>query len=288
MKDKIDNTQRRLALMEALLLWEGRLNNGRLRALFGLSKVRASEWIREFREARPEWTYWDSKVRSYYAGPDAYRGARNAADRRLADAVSLSRYLGLVGIPYATNGATSGSTIWSAFPDISVPTPRIFSVVAEAIRTHKALQITYRSMRQPEPHQRTISPHSLIRAGRRWHIRAFCATNQDFRDYTLGRIERAKLLSTSAERTEQDDTAWTAMVPVRLVAHPDLTPEQETVIRFEYFNNTAARVESCRGALLGYFIQDVRAATDTKNQRPPDYQLAVENIEELRPWLFPA
>jgi hypothetical protein len=39
--------------------------------------------------------------------------------------------------------------------------------------------------------------------------------------------------------------------------------------------------------LIGYFIQDVRAAIDTKSQQPPDYQLAVANIEEVRPWLFP-
>lgn len=78
-----------------------------------------------------------------------------------------------------------------------------------------------------------------------------------------------------------------AKVRVRLVAHPDLTPDQESLIRFEYFNNTAARIDTCRGALIGYFIQDVRAAIDTKTQQPPDYQLAVANIEEVRPWLFP-
>jgi len=77
-------------------------------------------------------------------------------------------------------------------------------------------------------------------------------------------------------------------VPVRLVAHPDLTPEQEALIRFEYFNNTAARVDTCRGALVSYFIQDVRAAIDPAKQRPPDFQLAVANIEEVRPWLFPS
>lgn len=66
-----------------------------------------------------------------------------------------------------------------------------------------------------------------------------------------------------------------------------LTPEQEELIRFEYFNGTSARVETCRGALVGYFIQDMRAALDPGKQRPPDYQLAVANDKEVSRWLFP-
>jgi predicted DNA-binding transcriptional regulator YafY len=143
-------------------------------------------------------------------------------------------------------------------------------------------------MREPTPHLRVIAPHSLIRAGRRWHLRAFSSTNQDFRDYALGRVEKVERLDSPAERTEKDDQAWMTKVPVRLVAHPDLTPEQEALIRFEYFNNTAARVDTCRGALVSYFIQDVRAAVDPAKQRPPDFQMAVANIEEVRPWLFPS
>lgn len=284
---KGDTQQQRISLLESILLWEGRLNNGRLRELFGLSSVRASEWIREFREQHPSWTAWDSKTRSYHATPDVYRGGRNADLRRQGDAVSLLHYLALVGIPHAVNESVSGRNLWAAFPELSVPSPRIFALVSEAIRTHRALQVTYRSMREPVPHQRIISPHSLIRAGRRWHVRAFSSTHQDFRDYALGRIENAKLLDALSERHDLDDTAWMTMVRVRLVAHPDLTPDQESLIRFEYFNNTAARVDTCRGALVGYFIQDVRAATDIKKQRPPDYQLAVANIEEVGPWLFP-
>lgn len=284
---KGDIHEQRLALLASILLWEGRLNNARLRELFELSSVRASEWIREFREKHPSWTNWNSKTRSYHASLEAYRGGSRADIRKQSDAASLSQYLALVGVPHAISEASPGRTIWAAFPELSVPSPRIFALLSEAIRVRRTLQITYRSMREPTPHQRVISPHSLIRAGRRWHARAFCSTNQDFRDYALGRIENAKLLDSPSERLGHDDEAWTAKVRVRLIAHPDLTPDQESLIRFEYFNNTAARVDTCRGALIGYFIQDVRAATNTKTQQPPDYQLAVANIEEVRPWLFP-
>lgn len=269
----------RLLQLELLLQWEGLLNNTRLRELFGLSFVRASQWIREFRDQCPHCMRWDSKTRSHHATAALYKHDRGDK-RRLEDGESLARYLALVGLPHA------GPIIWNAFPDFSAPNPRIFAVLGEAARNQRAVEIIYRSMREPAPHKRIISPHSVIRAGRRWHVRAFCSTNQAFRDYALGWVVGAKLLEDPAERLEQDDKAWTTRVPVRLMAHPDLTPDQESLIRFEYFNDTARRIETCRSPLVTYFIQDVRAAIDIRTQRPPDYQLAVENVDEVAPWLF--
>ncbi|GIK44929.1 MAG: WYL domain-containing protein [Betaproteobacteria bacterium] len=282
-----DAQNHRLSLLGHLLRWEGRLNRSRLQQLFGLGPVRASEWIREFREQNPRLLEWDSKARSYLATPEAYRTRRGKDADRQEAAVSLAQYLALAGLPHAAPGIETGHGVWAAFPDLSVPQPQVFAALYEAIRTRRMVKIAYRSMREPKQHDREISPHSLVRAGRRWHVRAFCKTNQDFRDYALGRIADVKALDTAAERGEQDDAAWQARVPVRLVAHPELTPEQAELIRFEYFNGTSARVETCRGALVGYFIQDMRAALKPKKQRPPDYQLAVDNDEEVGRWVFP-
>lgn len=287
MVDKDDTIHQRLAMLKLLLIWEGRLNRGRLMELFDLGANWASVWIREFREQHPGWLAWDTKTRSFHVTAAAYRAWRTSDSRRLADATSLAQYLTVVGLPYAaTNVATTQGGLLAAFPDLSTPSPQHFAVLSEAIRLGRAVKLTYRSMQNPEPHQRIISPHNLIRAGRRWHVRAYCDTKKNFRDYALGRIVDTKLLPVPASRREKDDEAWLACVPVRLVAHPDLTVGQESLIRFEYFGNTAARVETCRGALVSYFIQDVRAAIDVKKQRPPDYQLAVANPEEVKPWLF--
>jgi len=287
MLPRIESKRYRSDILACVLRWEGRLNRAQLMELFGLSPVRASEWIREFRDQNPRLVVWDSKARSYLATPEVYRDKRGKDTGRQETSVSLAQYLALVGLPHAAPGIESGHGVWAAFPDLSVPRPHVFSVLHEAIRTQRAVKVTYRSMREPAPHQRKISPHSLVRVGRRWHVRAFCETNEDFRDYALGRIASVEFLNEPPRRGEQDDAAWQAQVPVRLVAHPDLTPEQEDLIRFEYFHNTSARVETCRGALVGYFIQDMRAALNPKNQRPPDYQLAVANAKEVGRWLFP-
>lgn len=288
MLSQSDAQRQRLNQLGHILRWEGRLNRARLLELFGVSAIRASQLIREFRDQNPRLVAWDPRARSYLATTEAYKGKRDSVHHDQEDAASLAQYLALVGLPHAAPGFESRQGVWAAFPDLSVPSPRIFAALSEAIRTHYAVQITYRSMREPKPHQRVISPHSLIRAGRRWHVRAFCQINQDFRDYALGRIANVKPVDTPAKYREEEDTAWMAKVRVRLVAHPELTPEQEDLIRFEYFNNTSARVETCRGALVGYFIQEMRAATNLNTQRPPDYQLAVANLDEVSQWLFPS
>jgi hypothetical protein len=282
---RADTTQQRLSTLELLLLWEGILSRSRLVALLGLGNIRASQLIQEFRAAYPRWLTWNSKSRSYHATYEAYAAAKRD-DKTLSRADSLARYLTLAGLPYIAHDADAGP-ICAAFPDLGTPDPQVFAALSQAIRLNSAVEITYRSMKEPTPHQRIISPHHLVRAGRRWHVRAFCSTHHDFRDYSLGRIVNTMTLALPRERLENDDAAWNAEVPVRLIAHPNLSREQEGVIRHEYFNNTSARVVTCRGALVGYFVQDVRAATNVKRQRPPEYQLAIANVDEVSPWLFP-
>ena len=129
----------------------------------------------------------------------------------------LSQYLGLVGIPHSVTEPSQSRAIWAAFPDLSVPS-RTFALVQKRFGNGR---------RCKSPIDRCASrlricgssPHSLIRAGRRWHLRAF-HDQSGFRDYALGRVERRSDSIRRLERTEKDDRAWMTKVPVRLVAHP--------------------------------------------------------------------
>ncbi|WP_308921365.1 helix-turn-helix transcriptional regulator [Janthinobacterium sp. J1-1] len=274
--------------MEILLRWEGRLNNARLRGIFGLnSSVRASVLIREFREAHPTWLIHDSKTKNFYPTADFLRPLHTAQSNRRNNAAELAHYLVLAGMPYATPIGEEHSLVWVGYPDIAAPGPAIYSSMHSAARERRVVSISYRSMKNPAPHQRTVSPHSLIRAGCRWHVRAYCEEAAGYRDFALGRIVSAKILKDrQAEFTSESDTAWMTPVKISLVAHPALSAEQAEVIRFEYMNGAVALVETCRAALIQYFVQDVRAATNVETQRPPDYQLAVQNVREIEQWLF--
>jgi hypothetical protein len=77
-------------------------------------------------------------------------------------------------------------------------------------------------------------------------------------------------------------------VALRVIPHPNLTLEQKQMVRAEYFGGSAARVETVRAALLPYIIHDLRASTHPAKQRPPDFQLCVDDAEKLLKWLMPA
>lgn len=272
-----DVQDERLERVARLLIWEGRLSRARLMEQFGLSGTRASEWLKEFREARPEWVEWDSKLRSLVTTRAAYR----AIEKSEAAAVEL------MGGAEPDIGVLDGDSALILPWDFSRVSPYIFSRLRLAIKDGVRIGFNYSSMSRPSVHARVIEPHSIIRAGRRWHVRGYCVERRDFRDFVLGRMSDVLLTEVVSCHRSTEDAKWNRSVKVRLVAHPALSAEQIQLVRREYFAGTAARSTTCRGPLVPYFIQELRAATDIERQLPPDYQLALDNREECKEWLFP-
>ncbi len=274
----------RYKVMRRMALWEGRLSRGRLMDVLGLSGIRVSQLLREVREETPDWFDWDSKSKSYFVTPTAYKTAQAELKAGTSD-LSLAAYLAEADIH--ADLATGAGPITVAPWGFSQVNPNIFSRIRLAIEQGTRLQLKYRSMQTPEPHTRTVEPHSLIQAGRRWHMRGYCLETSDFRDFVLGRITKIIELDQRSENTVMEDSKWNAVVKVRIQAHPKLTPGQQDLVRCEYFDGTSVRVHSCRGAMLPYLVQELRLALDTTKDVPPEYQLAVENVNEVSKWLFP-
>jgi len=274
----------RYKIMRRMALWEGRLSRGRLMDVLGLSGIRVSQLLREVREETPDWFEWDSKSKSYFVTPAAYKKARVEHKAGASD-LSLTAYLAEADIH--ADLASGAGPVTVAPWDFSRVNPNTFSRIRLAIEQGSRLKLEYRSMRTPEPHPRNVEPHSLVQAGRRWHMRGYCLETGDFRDFVLGRIAKLTMLDQKAESTISADTKWNTVVKVRIQAHPKLTPGQQDLVRSEYFGGTAVRVHNCRGALLPYLVQELRLALDVTKELPPEYQLAVENVEEVRKWLFP-
>ncbi|MGU3625915.1 WYL domain-containing protein [Comamonas sp. C24C] len=272
-----DVQDERIERVARLLIWEGRLSRARLMELFGLSGTRASEWLKEFREARPDWVEWDSRLRSLVTTRAAYR----AIEKSEAAAVEL------MGGAEPDIGVLDGDSALILPWDFSRVSPYIFSRLRLAIKDNVRIGFNYSSMSRPSVHARVIEPHSIIRAGRRWHVRGYCVERRDFRDFVLGRMSDVLLTEQASSHRSTDDAKWNRSVKVRLVAHPALSAEQIQLVRREYFAGMAARSTTCRGPLVPYFIQELRAATDIERQLPPDYQLALDNKEECKEWLFP-
>lgn len=260
----------RFRVMEAVLQWEGEIRNARVRHLFDLQPVQASRLLGEFREK------WGSAIHE-----DSRAKVLRANNAFSAD-VPLEEYA-----RYVFSAPTEDDCLVDARVSLDRVQPATFAALRMAARSQKGVVIKYASMTTPDSTPRTIFPHSLVLVGRRWHARAWCLRHQDFRDFVIGRISAITPTQEPAPFGKEDDKDWNTEVVIRLGAHRALTPEQQQVIRREYFANTQARRIKVRACIAQYIVQDLRAATDPSREIPPAFQLEVTNFAEIAEVLFP-
>lgn len=261
----------RLKAVEVLLLWEGRVSRPRLAEIFSVHGTVLSRDMATYVEMAPDNCRYENGARAYvvtpYARPQLTEGR-------------FGEYEGLVGTLPAY-GLRAGVELVSTQQHATNIQYRPFSRIHAAIREGRQIQIEYRSLNHPEAHERTIRPHALIQAGPRWHIRAYCARAQGFRDFNLGRISRVDDPMQSALPGAEDDSAWNTSVAIRLIPHPDLNEHQARLVRDEYMFGTTAVVFEVRQATAIYVIRGFGAAIDIQSQRPPEFLLAVHEPNDF-------
>lgn len=246
-------SNRTLDILETILVWEGEIENSRIRQLLDVGSVWASRLLGELIQ----------RMGTQVIRTSAHAPLRHVGTKPFG---TPDDYLRIVG---------ASAIIEDARMDISVVSPSVFASIIRAIRRSEGLCLSYRSMTQPIGTTRIVFPHAMIRVSRRWHMRAWCETRQEFRDFTLGRIATIDGLEQASPKSRQDDLEWNEKVNVTIVAHPFLTSEQQEMIRAEYFPKAAARRLVIRRCLVDYILRDLHIATDVEKQLPPEYQLAI-------------
>lgn len=266
-----ENAGNRIRDMEILIQWEGSLDNARLREAFGVKTVQASRLLNAFWELR--------RNVIDRASPKAPLRPRGDFDKVVPHSTpdDYLRLLENVVQPQAT----FPDVIVDARVDLAPEAPPIFALILQACNQGLGLSVTYSSMGSPQGTQRDIYPHSLVRAPRRWHVRAWCALRKDFRDFTVGRISNAQLLPIDAPMRRIDDKEWGRLVSLVIVAHPDLNEQQKGLVQREYFPGKAAMRLKVRSALVGYVVQDLRLALDPARETPPEFQLWLKNSPKI-------
>lgn len=270
-----DKSPETLRAIESLLLWEGAAGNERVRELFGLHFTSASRLLSQYAALNPIGLSYSTAQRRWEADDDF---------KPCLTSGSVEEYLART----AAQNPDSTPVVRTRL-DFGAVKPRAFAVLHRAAREGLGVTAKHRSMRRPAPSIKTIYPHVLVEAGRRWHVRAYVAEAGTFQDLALTRLSELALadFARPEEAAPEHDVAWTTQVDVRIVPHPNLTPEQKQMVRAEYFGRAAARVETMREALVPYLVHELRAATDPIKQPPPEFQLYVDNRGALNRWLLP-
>lgn len=269
--------ERRLEFIEYRLFWEGHVNRGDLMDTFGVSVNQASTDLNRYIGMVPGNMVYDKSARTYIRGskfdplflkPDASRylsQLRSVADGILDSADAwIGQYPSYDSAPTSVRGVNAKT---------------LRSVVA-AIRRSEAIKVNYQSFFWPKPRWRWIAPHAIGFDGFRWHTRAFCLTDERFKDFLLSRILDTR--GTKPSEVDADhDADWNERVTLEIGPHPELSETQQKVIALDYGMRGGRAKISVRKALVYYLLRRLGLDTAPTARRPQDQQIVLLNAAEL-------
>lgn len=269
--------ERRLEFIDYRLRWDAQINRSSLTDFFGISVPQASLDLTEYTKLAPENLEYDTRARVYRA---------TSAFKSVFKASSLERYLDDL-LRVTTQPETPyGSFLGWHSPVSAIPRlgrrldADVVGTILRAIRELRSVDVTYRSMTEPDGSQRELTPHALVHDGYRWHTRAYCHKRKEFRDFLLSRIVSAHEVGPDQDRGPLD-TAWNRQVDVIITPHPELSAAQRRLIESDYAMVDAEVHLQCRRALLHYLLFQLNLTPEQTAQRPEAVQLAVKNKDEV-------
>ncbi|EEX13316.1 transcriptional regulator [Citreicella sp. SE45] len=269
--------EQRLEFIEFRLFWEGHVNRSDLMDQFGVSVNQASTDLNRYIGFAPDNMVYDKSARTYVRGSDfKAQFLQPDASRYLAQLRSLA------------DGILDREDSWIANlpPYASAPTPVrgvnpvTLRLVVGAIRRSEAVEVKYQSLSNPEPRWRWIAPHAIAFDGFRWHTRAFCLTDEYFKDFLLSRMLKTRG-SRETETSAADDSDWHSDVTLEIAPHPDLSDTQAKVIALDYRMRGGKAKITVRRALLYYALKRLGLDTDPAARNPQDQQIVLLNRGEL-------
>ena len=263
----------RLEFIEFRLFWEGHVNRSDLMEQLGLSVNQASADLNRYIGFAPDNMVYDKSARTYVRGPDyAAQFLKPDTSRYLAQLRSLA------------DGIMDSDDTWIAeLPSYdAAPTPArgvnpvtLRSVVG-AIRRAESIEVKYQSLSRPEPSWRWIAPHAIGFDGFRWHTRAFCKTDEVFKDFLLSRILQTRGVEAS-EVTDLADADWQEHVTLEIAPHPELSENQKKVIALDYAMHSGKAQIKVRRALLYYALKRLGLDTAPSARKPHEQQIILIN-----------
>lgn len=271
----------RYRLIEIIALWEGRLTTNHLQRAFGIGRQQASKDINSYASKAPGNLQYDLNLKGYKPtdtfAPCFTRGVADEYLQLLAAQNDLAESICDLNVRLPNTEV------------IAPPARMIRSVVLQrvvrACREQRRLEIVYGSMSNPEPETRVIQPHTLVFNGFRWHVRAWCEKNKQFRDFVLTRIYDGPELLTEQTQSAETDAAWQTQVGIELVADSRLTLAQQRLVAEDWGFEDGRLVITTRAALVMYYLQRFRLETE-RDRSPLEQPLSVRNIADLRRWIF--
>ena len=273
----------RYRIIEIVAQWEGRLTTNHLCSSLGIGRQQASKDINNYLAGEGQGNLvYDKHLKGYKPSPTF---------KPIYTTGTADEYLHLLSrdkdIAYAFENLHLG---FAHTEVVAVPVrniqPAILRPLIQAARQRKRVEISYISLSSPVAETRVIAPHTLVCTPMRWHIRAYCEKQKDFRDFVLSRFrEEAELLNES-EFTQEHDELWQKRIDIIISPDPRLSPEQREIIEMDYGMRDGELRIPTRAALVNYTLQAFNIDPHKYDVEAEAQQIIVQNRSELDPYLF--
>lgn len=233
-------TERRMAWIEAALRAGGKFPGEAYQKAFGISPQTMSDDLTEFANRMKDMGYSCQRV---HGGLDA-----DLPVRPMFKPVDPRQW---------TRDVFSDAVEVVTAPRLTDPDDATLKLVLQAIREGISIRCDYTSLTSGR-RRAVLSPHTLVTAVGREHIRAFDHEKNAYRDYTLSRIGNVSLDRDIEYVGRESDHEWHDTVVVTLRPTPDLPEDQRlTVLMGLGTVNSGEKSFECRSALANYLIQSI-------------------------------
>lgn len=254
----------RLCFIERQLLWERRLTTTMLIEAFGISRPQAQKDIKLYQQLSPE------AVKPYQLGIPYHQPTEGFEPVLLSDADLQWHVIEEYAPPISPH--TTEIPMLSRKHNLCV-----LARLLSAIEHRSSVEAVIATMSSPKGRGRKLTPTAVAFVNNRYHVRAYCWDNLDYRDFVIGRFKSppkvVKPTNTPSgygdnapafERFEgippELDVEWNQIIELELKPNPSLSPEQQSLIISDYALDVegASKQVTLRKPLIGYFLVDNR------------------------------
>ena len=273
----------RYRYIELIALWEGKLTTRQLCETFGIGRQQANKDLSSYRRALTQGDLiYDATAKHYLPSsnfkPILTQGLASEYLQLAAQQSDVQRILGHLPVAAAAVEVVSA-------PSRELP-PSLLRPIIQAITDCRRIDVDYVSLNNPDREGRIVVPHTLVWTGYRWHVRAWCEKNQDFRDFVLSRFRGEADLMDSSERNASEDKDWQQRVTLQVEPDPRLRVDQREVIAHDYNMENGRLLLTTRAKLAPYLLQLLNVNTGPLLDDPRAQQLVLSNQESLQNWLM--
>ena len=273
----------RYRYIELIALWEGQLTTRQLCETFGIGRQQANKDLSSYRRALTQGDLiYDATAKHYLPSsnfkPILTQGLASEYLQLAAQQSDVQRILGHLPVAAAAVEVVTA-------PSRELP-PSLLRPIIQAITDCRRIDVDYVSLNNPDREGRIVVPHTLVWTGYRWHVRAWCEKNQDFRDFVLSRFRGEADLMDSSERNASEDNDWQQRVTLQVEPDPRLRADQREVIAHDYNMENGRLLLTTRAKLAPYLLQLLNVNTGPLLDDPRAQQLVLSNQESLQNWLM--